>query len=149
MAPGRAAMAVQQHWTVEYAVTPEARDDVTERELCIDRASGSRSGRRTQQAEAEYRTAMRVDAGGGCKHRCFGFEANDPEPSHAAATRGRVGKILKIWLDGRGTAAKRVSVHVVVAAAIDMAHETRLRPCFQFHEKTLERAVANRVGVTD
>ena len=58
-----------------------------------------------------------------------------------------IGKMLKIRLDGRGAAAKRAGVHVVVAAVVDMAHETGLRPGFQLHEKATDGAVADRTRI--
>ena len=65
-----------------------------------------------------------------------------PQPSRAG-----VGQILEIWLDGRGAAAKRVGVHVVVTAVVDMAHEAGLRPGFQFQRRQLDGAVADRIGI--
>ena len=71
----------------------------------------------------------------------------DSQPPHAAATRSRVGEMLKIGPDGRGAPTKRAGVHVVVTAIVDMAYEAGLRPGFQFHEKTMDGAVADRIDI--
>ena len=65
-----------------------------------------------------------------------------PQPRAAASAR-----CWKIGPDGRGAAAKRAGVHVVVTAIVDMAYEAGLRPGFQFHEKAMDGAVADRIDI--
>ena len=78
---------------------------------------------------------MRVNPGRRREHCAFGLEADDPQPPHAAPLRSCIGETLEIGLDSCGAAAKRTSIHVIMTAGVDVAHEPRLRPGFQFHDK--------------
>ena len=132
-------MAVQRHWTIQYVATPEPGDGCSQRQSGIDHSAGPGAGGRAKQAQAENGAAMGVDPRGGCEHGRFGIETDDSQAAHPATlgTGGR--QSLEVRLDGCGADAERVGVHVVVTAAIDMAHEAGLGPRFQFQREGSER----------
>src|SRR5207342_1784651 len=77
----------------------------------------------------------------------FGFHADGPQPAHAASAPGRIGELLEIGFDRHSAPTKRIGVHVVVAAIVDMADETGLWPCLELHKQAIDRTFRNLAGV--
>ena len=140
-AAGRAAMAVQQHGTTTMPLphrrattAPSGSSASISRPALAPAAAHSRP--RPNMAPRCVLTPEVAASMAASASRPMILSRPMPQPG--APRRPK----LEVRLDGCGTAAKRAGVHVVVAAAVDMAHETGLRPGLQFQEKTMDGAVA-------
>ena len=117
-------MAAQGRGAVENGVAPAVRDKLAERAATA--IAAPEPCRCDQQAEAEDRAAMGVDAAGRAQHRPLGLDPDHAEPVHLGACRAGGGEIGEERTEHIGAVAKQRCVHIGVRARIDRTDEPGL-----------------------
>ncbi|CAJ6777019.1 Uncharacterised protein [Burkholderia pseudomallei] len=146
-ARGARAMTVGRARTAGDLVAPARGNEIAERHarglppLRAPFARSAQARRRAQQPEPENRAAMRVHAARRGQHRAFRAQADLAQRRHAGVARAGIGELGEERRKRRRAAIEGVGRHVVVAARVDVAHESGLRP-----RVDLDAQAAYRVG---
>src|SRR3569832_762164 len=80
-----------------------------------------------QQAQAEDRAAMRIDAAGGGQHSLLGFDTIPPQACKRCAVDACLRHADEVAAQRKQTAHEGQRIHVVVAAAVDQRNQPRFR----------------------